>query len=292
MDEQGHPVFVDLSTEDVEKVRARVAQATVSTPSPLEAALKLPPAQALEALESLARQHPDSSVYIKLQSRLHTDLMERYAKQGLWKEALAHANEAVRLGDDDPWTLAQRAFLFWLAGDVAGYRASCASLVERNQSREDPEVLRPVAGAAILRPEALDDYSGLLEQVRRSLPWAGGWDGPAQRFELGFVLARAGQYAQALKELEELDRFLGTGVPVRFPPTLNKFMISICHAHLGDLEEARRWFHVAARETQPLLQADPATLSGDWWARPALEVFMKEAETLLRTPPSKPGHSK
>jgi len=294
MDEQDNPVFADLSTKEVAEVRARLTQAQVPTAAPLEAALKLPPAEALAALESLARQHPDSSVYPKLQSHLHTELMERNVQQGLWKEALAHVNEAFRLGDHDPLILAQRAILFWLAGDVAGYQASCAALVERYQSREDLWVVNAVVGAVAISPEALDDYSSLVEQVRRSLPLAGGVDGPAQRFELGFVLARAGHYAEAVKELEEVDRFLATGVRVGFPPALHKFMISICHAHLGDLEEARRWFDVAAKETEPLLQPNEATFDSSgyyWWRRSALEVFMQEAEALLKPSPSKPSHS-
>ena len=71
--------------------------------------------------------------------------------------------------------------------------------------------------------------------------------------------------AEAVAELEPMDRHLGAaGAKVSFSSIYHKFLLAICHAHLGRQEAAREWFDTAAGDAQGLLRADllPCPLGG------------------------------
>jgi tetratricopeptide (TPR) repeat protein len=284
LDEQRNHVFLDPPTHDVEEIRARLTQNPTSSVTGLDSALMLPPAEALTALQALADEHPGADVYRQLQGYQHASLMVANAKQGRWEEALAHASEAIRLGRDDPNMIFDRALLLLQAGDVEGYRAHCQSMMEHYESCDDPAVIRFVAGAAALRAGALDDYTRLVEHVRHSVSLVGGKDGPTYRFYLGAVLVRAGRYAEAVAELEPMDRHLGAAAAkVNFSPIYHKFLLAICHAHLGRQEAAREWFDTAAGDAQGLLGADLGDPSVYWGEGLVLALLQQEAEAALST---------
>ncbi len=296
-DDQGRTVYLDPPKTGNEEVRARITQAPASSVPPLDAALKLAPAEALTALQPLADQHPGTKVYQKLLGRMHAACVFSTADQGLWIEALAHADDAIRLGYDNPEIRYLRALACLGAGDAAGYRATCRDMAARYKSSNDPDVIKWVGWSAALAAGGLDDYRGIIEQMRRAAPRVSGLHGPAYRFYLGAVLLRDGQYQAAADELEQVDRHLkATGVVgVDVSPIYNEFLLAICQAHLGNDAMARQWFDAAQVDVRNLLKPaqgeTPTASTTSWNLRLTIRLLQEEAEGLLNTSAPQPSPS-
>jgi tetratricopeptide (TPR) repeat protein len=296
MDEQGRLVDLNLPLDGAEATRARLTQPAAPRDPALDAALKLPPAEALAAYEKLAAQHPDRTVYPTLVGRLHADLVSTNAEQGLWAEARAHADAALRLGHDEPQTRHWRGLACLGAGDAVGYRATCRAMVERYKSSNDPAVIKWAGWTAALAPGALDDYADLIAQLRRAAPRIGGPHKPAYRFYLGAVLLRAGEYREAAAELEQVNQHLqAAGAYLDFSPIYLGFLLAICHAHLGHEATARQWYEAAQADVSRLLTTDQgisrAARPTSWQGRLTIRLLQAEAESLLKTsaPPKTPS---
>jgi hypothetical protein len=81
-----------------------------------------------------------------------------------------------------------------------------------------------------------------------------------------------------------MDRHLGAAKgKVNFSPIYYKFLLAICHAHLGHQDAAREWFDTAAGDTQGLLRSDQGTTVVFWVERLVLALLQQEAETALST---------
>jgi tetratricopeptide (TPR) repeat protein len=179
--------------------------------------------------------------------------------RGRWKEAGDHARRATQCVRPDEPPDEQDAWRYYLvaralAGDPAAYRQACAELLGTYAAREHP---RLVLRWATLRPGGVDDVAALIRRAREA-----GAKEPAEnaKFDLS-VLAqahlRAGEYAEALARLDELDR--------RFPATLggwDRLVRALALHHLGraaearaELQRARDWAGRFIYGTEP----DPAT---------------------------------
>jgi len=284
----GQPVDYGETTQPIEEIRARLTQTSARSVPPLDAALKLPPTEALAGLQELAGQYPGANVFARLLGRLHAELMLSNAVAGLWTKALSHADQALRLGRDDPYLRYQRALLYLGAGDAAGYRAGCQAMMDRYHTSDDPAVIKPVAWTAALVPGALEDYTRLIEQLRRSLPRMTGSQSPDYRFYLAAVLVRAGRYEEAMVELERSGKRLETAAKdVEFNTTYFGLLRSICHSRLNQKEAARHWLDTAAGEIQSLLpdgrETADSTPAVDWNRRLTLQLLRQEAEALVNT---------
>jgi hypothetical protein len=161
-------------------------------------------------------------------------------------------------------------------------------MAARYKSSNDPDVIKWVAWSAALAAGGLDDYGGIIEQMRRAAPRVSGLHGPAYRFYLGAVLLRNGQYQAAADELEQVDRHLkATGTEVDFSPIYNEFLLAICHAHLGNDAMARQWFDAAQVDVRNLLKPaqgeTPTTSTTSWDCRLTIRLLQEEAEGLLNT---------
>jgi tetratricopeptide (TPR) repeat protein len=279
-EEDGKLAILDPTLDRAEELRARLTQEPASSVSPWQEALKLPPQEALVAIKDLATQHPETKNYQAGLARIHADLADATAGQRLWTHALAHADEAIRLGCDEPGIRHSRALLSLAAGDSTGYHASCQALWERYGASKDPAVIRWVAWSAALAPGALDDYGKLIEQVRQVAPRVGGVNAPAFRFYLGAVLARAGQYQKAAAELEQVALHIQTnGIDVNSAPFCIDLLLAICHAHLGDLDKARKHYEAARADIAKLQQAGG---EAKFWKRSlTFRLLQEEARALL-----------
>jgi serine/threonine protein kinase/WD40 repeat protein len=290
LDEQGQRIYLEPPRDGAEEIRARLTQERVRFDSPLDAALNLPTTDAQAALEKLVAQYPDSKAYQTLLSRAHAAQVTSKADQGLWAEALAHADEALRLGHDDPHTRYQRSLVCLGAGDAAGYRATCRAMVERYKPCNDPAVIKWVGWSAALVPGALDDYTDLIAKLGLAARRISGWHGPAYRFWLGAVLARAGRYQEAVAELEQVNQHLkAEGAFVDFSPIYLEFLLAVCHAHLGNEGAARQWYETGCADARKLLDQGPQATS--WNRRLTIELLRKEAESLVNTHASQPTKS-
>ena len=92
-DNGGELVFEPPVRETDAQHLARLTRPAKPTEPPLDAVFKLP----LTSLERLAEQHPETTIYRILQSRVQVSLLTQAAGQGLWTQVVAHADEAIRL---------------------------------------------------------------------------------------------------------------------------------------------------------------------------------------------------
>jgi tetratricopeptide (TPR) repeat protein len=149
---------------------------------------------ALLPLDDLVAKRPDDAY-----SRYFRGSM--YAEQGQWDRAREDFDAALQRKDPPPPAWFSRATLDARAGDWAAYRKRCAALVERFGKTEDPSTALGLAMTCTLAPDALTDYSPLIELVkaaaRKNADEANG-----AAAVLGIVLYRAGRLKEAATELE------------------------------------------------------------------------------------------
>jgi WD40 repeat protein/serine/threonine protein kinase/tetratricopeptide (TPR) repeat protein len=122
------------------------------------------------------------------------------------------------------------------AGDLAGYRRSCADLLKHFGQTDKPDEKLEVVRYLVLGPEAINDWEPVLrlaEDARRGFPGNGDGD-----WALGAALYRAGRFAEARARLEEALAHVPEGTPT----FLSEFLLALVHHRLGHGCEARRWF--------------------------------------------------
>ena len=165
-------------------------------------------------------------------------------------------------------------------------------MIERHQSSNDPEVVKWLAWSAALAPGALDDYAGLIAQLRRVTPRVGGPYGPAYGFYLAGALARSGQYREAVAEFEQAERHLRPGeANLEFFSAYYDFLLAICHAHLGQDARARQRYEAGLVQARSLLKPVPGggtpSSAAPWDRKLTTRLLQEEAESLLK--PSAPA---
>jgi tetratricopeptide (TPR) repeat protein/putative hemolysin len=133
---------------------------------------------------------------------------------------------AVRAGRTDLDTLTVYARLALATGNREAYRKSCAVIVERVGTPNDG------AWSCALGPEALPNLKPAVALARAAVQTSPG-DGNI-RNTLGAILYRAGQYREAVTELNQAVRMSPQG------GTWADFLfLALAHQRLGDIEAAR-----------------------------------------------------
>jgi serine/threonine protein kinase/WD40 repeat protein len=292
-DAQRELVYASPRQAAAEQLRVRLTNNAPAPTPPLDTALVLGPAAKEAVLNQLAVENPKTRICQALLGRHHADLAVSNAVDGLWKEAAARADQAIRVGHADPITFYQRALFALGASDAVGYQATCRTMVDRCRSSNDPAVLKWAGWSAVLAPGALDDYAGLIERLRLARDRMSGWHGPAYGFYLGAVLLRSGQYREAAAELEQVNRhFKDQGAYVDFSPIYVEFLLAICHAHLGNADVARHWFATGCANLSNLIDQEQGTATAakttPWDRRLIHELLRKEAESTLNPADSAP----
>jgi WD40 repeat protein/serine/threonine protein kinase/tetratricopeptide (TPR) repeat protein len=204
-------------------------------------------------------------------------IMERgdlYARRGLWSEAAAYYAGAVKQYPDVAPLHEQLAVARLLTGDLPGYRAACAGMLEHFKPIDDSTAAGLVAYACILAPGAVTDFSGLVQVSQRSTRWVA-----SNERLVGAALFRAGRFEEALKRFEQGHR----GFVLR---AWDLLLLAMIHSRLGHTSEARRllqradqWIVEAAnaplgREMEGLRWNEPST-------KPTFVLLRREAEALL-----------
>src|SRR5262249_32601590 len=144
----------------------------------------------------------------------------------------------------------RHALLCLSLGDRAGYTAACSALVQRFGKSQNPEDAKYVAWSCALGPEALRELQPAVEAARRAVQ--ANSKGGAERNALGAILYRAGQYDEAVKELNESIPLNGTG-----GTAIDFLFFAMAHHRLGKSHDARSWFDKAT-------QAHAKQLPGGW----------------------------
>jgi hypothetical protein len=172
-------------------------------------------------------------------------IAEALAQLGQWREAASTL--AASIEGDYAWKRhCQLALLQWMAGDEAGYRATCRELVSRCGSESTSLESAAVAMVSLIDAEPNDNSTVVLEIARR----AAAAEPPelACQYLIGAAQYRAGQRQEALETLarsQPLDESAESsatprGCSARANRLLGETMLARIHHELGDDEAFAR----------------------------------------------------
>jgi WD40 repeat protein/serine/threonine protein kinase/tetratricopeptide (TPR) repeat protein len=205
-----------------------------------------------------------------------------YTRRGLWSQAAAYYATTVRKYPEVAPVHEQLAVTRLLAGDLPGYRAACAEMLERFKPIDDSTAAIRVAYACSLAADAVSDLPGLIEVSERSLRLAAG-----NERAVGAVLFRAGRLEEGLMRFER--------APQASQPSGRDFLfLAMIHSGLGRPGEARRLLQQAE---EWITEADKAPSGTDEeaprWSglteKPTILVLRREAEAVVRFDPVFPA---
>jgi tetratricopeptide (TPR) repeat protein len=179
----------------------------------------------------------------------------------------------------------QSAAALWLlapvqlrVGDEAGYRATCQALVDVPDVGIDDNTKALAILTWCLAPNALDDRTLPLKHAEE-LAANNSVDQPhIVPYALGAALYRAGQNDRAAEQLEKSIAAYPSHPRFGFE-TINsqRLLLAMSKWKLGQRDEARRLL----AETQPAIDQEFQTPSVFYTVKTALEVFRREAESLI-----------
>jgi Tfp pilus assembly protein PilF len=154
--------------------------------------------------------------------------------------------------------------------DQEGYRKACATLITRFGKSTDASVANSTAWACALGSSALPDLRPAVALARRAVRT--NTQSANFRNTLGVILYRAGQYQEAVAELNEaIQRHSKGGTAADF------LFLAMAHHQLGQADEARQWLDRAKKE----VEKNPPVF---WSDQVELQLFRREAETLIEKP--------
>ena len=205
-----------------------------------------------------------------------------YAHRGLWSEAAAYYATTVKQYPDVAPLHEQLAVTRLLAGDLPGYRAACAGMLERFKPIDDSTAAIRVAYACSLAPEAVTDLPGLIQVSERSTRWVA-----SNERAVGAVLFRAGRLEEALQRFEQAHK-------VFQPRAWDWLFLAMIHSGLGHTSEARRLLDQADQWIAEADKAPPGTENdGPRWSnlteKPVILLLRREAESLIDADSSFPA---
>jgi tetratricopeptide (TPR) repeat protein len=170
------------------------------------------------------------------------------------------------------------------AGDLSGYRSTFGAMLKQFGQSDEPEVGFWTAWTCVLAPGAVDDWKvplWLAEQANRRDP-----KNPLNySLTFGAVLYRAGRIEEAIQQLEKDAKTfeLAGAKNLKSSPAYTWFFLAMAHHRLGHVEEARRWLDKAIKWMDQEIQNPSNEHSRAWNRRLTLQLFRREAETLLGT---------
>ena len=214
---------------------------------------------------------------------------EAHAELGHWEAAAADYARASELGADDPLVGFRHAELRLQIGDAAGYRRACKALIDRYGRTDDQETAHQVLVALTLGPDAIDDYSRLLQLAEQVIARAGKDDRTLGHY--GRVLYRAGRFQEAIRGLTAALEADGGGGGTAY----DWVCLALVQRRLGHPEEAGRrleqanpWIERARQGKHPFRPDDQAP----WGPRLELLLLAREAGRSRKPPHGEaPGDS-
>jgi WD40 repeat protein/tetratricopeptide (TPR) repeat protein len=223
-----------------------------------------------------------------------------YAEQQWWAKVAALQQKALDQAPSDlqealdqapsetrAWY--QLALARLAAGEQAEYRKACRQMLERFGDSGVSEVANRVAWTCSLGPDATDEPGRPVQLARQAVAAA-----PTDYNyvnTLGAALYRARQWEEAVKRLEESERFnTARGSDVRVWDWL---FLAMAHRQLGHGEEAGRWLAKAEQVLEQWIKNTAGPGGGaragsrlSWMQRAELRLLRDEARKLLKSPVS------
>jgi serine/threonine protein kinase/tetratricopeptide (TPR) repeat protein len=201
-----------------------------------------------------------------------------YAEAGAWDRAAADFSQWVKLRPEEPVPRYLQALALVAAGDLAGYRRTCAALVEHFGHTENPDVSHWVVWTCALVPDAVNDWGPLLRLAETAA--RGNPSNPTYANTYGIALYRAGRTDEAIKQLEAAhEAWVQAGTrPQIHSPAYTWIFLAMAHHRRGSTEEARRWLAKALESPEPKVKG-----AATWNRRLTLELFRREATSAATT---------
>jgi serine/threonine protein kinase/tetratricopeptide (TPR) repeat protein len=198
-----------------------------------------------------------------------------HAEAGEWDRAAADFSQYAKRNPEEPLPRYWQALTLLAAGDMAGYRRTCAALVEHFARTEKPDVWYWAVWTCSLAPDAVNDWKPLLRLAENTARRDPGNATYANAF--GIALYRAGHVAEAIKQLEAAHAaWEQAGTKAQgHSPVYTYLFLAMAHHQRGSAEESRRWLAKAMESPELRIKA-PAP----WNRRLTLELFLREAQSL------------
>jgi tetratricopeptide (TPR) repeat protein len=204
-----------------------------------------------------------------------------HTRRGLWSEAAAYYATTVKKYPEVAPFHEQMAVTRLLAGDLPGYRAACAAMLERFKPIDDSTAAVRIAYACSLAALAVSDLPGLIEVSERSTRLGAG-----NERAVGAALFRAGRLEEALKRFERAGQ-------VSQPRARDLLFLAMIHGGLGHTSQGRRLLEQADQWIAEAEKAASGTEEGPRWSnlteRPTTLLLRREAEALVRFAPVFPS---
>jgi WD40 repeat protein/tetratricopeptide (TPR) repeat protein len=256
-------------------------------------------AEALAAMAPIVDRQPGARERISLRlgrARLY-ELLGSWSRAAIEFAALANMAPDDGPGLDDlgamqEWDVAHDlAISRLLAGDLAGYRSACATMLQRIDTPTKLQRLDPRAGgpfyiadrvvdACVSAPDAVANLTALVRAAGVV---------PGGDHLVGAALYRGGLYREALNRLEGSNR--SSRQPAR-----DRLFRAMIHSRLGHAGEARRLLADADRWLEEAERSTPSTQSSsnqpDWQMvmdQQMTHLLRNEAEAVIRYDPVFPA---
>ncbi|MBI3866101.1 MAG: protein kinase [Planctomycetia bacterium] len=152
-----------------------------------------------------------------------------------WPQAAREFAKARRQMPDQPLIWNFEAIAHLAAGNPQVYRQLCSEMLARFADTQDPRSAQDIVCACVLRPQAVPDPAQLISLARVASGMHHG-----NRSVIGAACFRAGQYEEAVRQLEEAAR-------LNVPRGWEWSFLAMAHHHLGHTVEAQRCLQSAAR---------------------------------------------
>jgi serine/threonine protein kinase len=235
--------------------------------------------EAAEGEREIAGPQPNLWAYSQIVNLQATVGRFEAARHG-FKAAVAAANAAGKVAC---WERYGQALCYLHDRDQPAYHAAANDIVSCFRNSRDRNELHWTVWSCVLAPEAVDDYSQLIELARRGHNLAP--NDVTMTQALGAALYRAGQYDEALEKLAKADS--ASADPNSSSLCARWFLAMTCEK-LGNHASARQWYKRAEVETIDALAKGDTTMQQQvtWDRRLALELLRAEAAEVCRGAPA------
>jgi tetratricopeptide (TPR) repeat protein len=235
-----------------------------------------PAPQAKQAQDEVIRFYTVARALRTQNVPVHQWLGHALGRRGKLVEAAAVFRRAVELNPDEVLHHYWHAAAQLGAGDHAGYRRTCAAVLDKFSGTDLPEVAQAVAWTCAIAKDGGTDPKRALrlaEAAHRSDPAS-----PWYAHTLGAALYRAGQYAEAARCLQEASDAAGhTAKGAPYSPAYTWYLLALANQRLGRVDVARTWLARAVVWTEKATRSPGLP----WNRRLTLQLLRTEAEALV-----------
>jgi eukaryotic-like serine/threonine-protein kinase len=243
---------------------------------------------ALVILEKLAADFPTIPKYREELADTRQNLARTHLRKGERDEAAATLSRAMEVDATDHFSAYQLGFLLAEQGDLAAYQEYCHTMLSRWGNATDCKLAEQTAKACLLLAGGVSDPAQLAPPVQTALSVGAEHEAyPWFLFAQGLHDYRCGRFAEARTACAE-SRQRAASHPELI--VVSQAVEAMSLYRLGKTDEARQALAAAERL---LVDTTPDLGSGDlgasWHDWLCCRILLREAEALLKKPPTETG---